>query len=212
MCTYLWVRLLSARRGVRHALLMSCAHSGMGDYPRTRGTDVTKDAHVDLTSWVAMMFRLLTKLEHAARGVDGMSLEGEWKMGEELLSQHIEAVHWSQEAGTYQDRGRAEDKTSGTSHVEFANHEGYASMMPLMMGLIPDGTRSDSVLQPVMRHFFLCTCVHAIRERGRRIQAAPLMYHLSLWGESGAPRFARTRRLQTPPVSSCGSPLKHLTM
>lgn len=80
------------------------------------------------------------------------SVEGEWGLGLEMLTQHIDSVHWSEEAGTYQDRGRAHDKDKGESHVEFANHEGYVSLMPMMMGLIPDGERAESMLQPLTKN------------------------------------------------------------
>ena len=171
--TYAWQGRERAKCKETKRTVMFANPSGMVDYPRTKGTDVSDDAHVDLTSWVAVMMKILQKLEHASWGGEKErgreSVEGEWELGLEMLTQHIDSVHWSEDAGTYQDRGRAQDKERGDSHIEFANHEGYVSLMPMMMGLVQDGDRVESMIKPMTMNgqLFTSTGIPSLAHRRR---------------------------------------------
>jgi hypothetical protein len=119
--------------------------SGLDDYPRGV-VHTSSDAHVDLASWIVWGANLLRELAATYRGTTGAALEGV----DELLAAGARAErqieeHWNEQRGMYCDIGTLNATSGLVGHV---CHEGYVSVFPLLLGLVPpDSPRLPRLLK-----------------------------------------------------------------
>lgn len=113
--------------------------SGLDDYPRdTEAND--QELHVDLACWMVMACRCISELaEYNEQWDDHYDY---WEMAENTLIS-IEEFHWNETRGYYQ------DLTVRNGELCFVDHLGYVSIMPLILGLIPNKKREKRVLTEV---------------------------------------------------------------
>ncbi|KAK9368521.1 glycoside hydrolase [Lipomyces kononenkoae] len=107
-----------------------CLTSGLDDYPRARQPHPA-EMHVDLMAWVGAMTSAMIKV-----GKFTGAPETDITRYEQILAGvkgNLEEMHWNEDAGAYCDL-RWDPETEGRTHE---CHEGYATLLPFMMGLVP---------------------------------------------------------------------------
>ncbi|KAJ7470519.1 glycoside hydrolase [Mycena latifolia] len=101
--------------------------SGMDDYPR--GPPHAGELHLDLISWMAFFTGTMKDIAEFVGETDDATSFGEI---EQAILDNIEDLHWSEEQKMYCDANVDNDDES--YHV---CHQGYLSMFPLFLGLLP---------------------------------------------------------------------------
>ncbi|QLL32942.1 hypothetical protein HG536_0D04640 [Torulaspora globosa] len=106
-----------------------CLPSGMDDYPRPQPPDVA-ELNVDALAWVGIMTRSMRRIAHVLSLKDD---EAEYQKIENNIIENLDLLHWSEEHRCYCDitidslgDGRA-----------FVCHEGYISLLPFALKLVP---------------------------------------------------------------------------
>lgn len=143
--------------------------SGLDDYPRG-GWHTASDRHVDLTAWVAWAAGLMRRMAEAIGRLDSTPQSvatAATKDVFEFAQDEAAALaalddHWSEEKGLYCDIGlplnrRKDvvqgkiDPTSTSLRLGHVCHEGYVSVFPLLLGLVPaDSPRLPRLLAPLL--------------------------------------------------------------
>lgn len=96
--------------------------SGMEDYPRpVCPGEHYREAHVDSFSWIAMMSRLISRIE-----VEHLHIEESVKVDWEA---HLDAVHWDAANKRYSDH-------VGCNDWGFSPYVGYVNLYPVMLGVV----------------------------------------------------------------------------
>ncbi|KAJ7684923.1 glycoside hydrolase [Mycena polygramma] len=101
--------------------------SGMDDYPR--GPPHAGELHLDLISWMAFFTGTMKEIAEFVGEVDDATSFGEI---EQAILNNIDDLHWSEEKQMYCDANVDDEDES--YHV---CHQGYLSMFPLFLGLLP---------------------------------------------------------------------------
>ncbi|KAJ6513917.1 glycoside hydrolase [Mycena vitilis] len=101
--------------------------SGMDDYPR--GPPHAGELHLDLISWMAFFTGTMKEIAEFVGEVDDATSFGEI---EQAILNNIDDLHWSEENQMYCDANVDDEDES--YHV---CHQGYLSMFPLFLGLLP---------------------------------------------------------------------------
>ncbi|KAJ7489943.1 glycoside hydrolase [Mycena galericulata] len=104
--------------------------SGMDDYPR--GPPHAGELHLDLISWMAFFTGTMKEIAEFVGETDDATSFGEI---EQAILNNIEDLHWSEEQQMYCDASVDPDDES--YHV---CHQGYLSMFPLFLGLLPSSS------------------------------------------------------------------------
>ncbi|KAK9432562.1 glycoside hydrolase [Lipomyces doorenjongii] len=107
-----------------------CLTSGLDDYPRARPPHPA-EMHVDLMAWVGAMARAMIKV-----GKFTGAPETEITRYEKILAGvkgNLEEMHWNDVAEAYCDLGWDPETESRVHEC----HEGYLTLLPFMVGLIP---------------------------------------------------------------------------
>lgn len=124
--------------------------SGLDDYPR--GVVPTlADENVDLLSWVAFFARALEQLSVLVEAP--ASETARWRADAAAAEQRIVDVHWDEAAGLFCDVAAQSLRASKGKHPHRAPptpvmgrdcHQGYVSLLPLMLRLLPTGSGGSS--------------------------------------------------------------------
>lgn len=106
-----------------------CLPSGMDDYPRPQPPDVV-ELNVDALAWVGIMTRSMKQIAHV---LDLQEDEEEYERIEKNIIENLDLLHWSEENGCYCDVtiDNLEDTRA------FVCHEGYISLLPFALKLMP---------------------------------------------------------------------------
>lgn len=109
-----------------------CLPSGMDDYPRPQPPD-TAELNVDALAWVGVMTRSMRRISHVlGLGED----EARYQEQETNIVENLDLLHWSEEQGCYCDV--TIDNLEETRIL--VCHEGYISLLPFALKLIPAGS------------------------------------------------------------------------
>lgn len=104
--------------------------SGFDDYPRgILPTD--NDLHVDLQSWVCYGYKVLSEISDILELKDH-----EYKNKYIAYSNTLKEYFFNQKTGLYSDFGMTILKENYEYQVGFLNHDGYVTILPLILGLI----------------------------------------------------------------------------
>ncbi|KAK9469490.1 glycoside hydrolase [Lipomyces arxii] len=118
-----------------------CLTSGLDDYPRALPPHPA-EMHVDLLAWMGSMTRSMIKI-----GSFVGAPVSEIKRYKDILTGiqgNLEDLHWSEEAGLYCDLGWNAAQETRTHEC----HEGYVSLIPFMVGLVPSD-RVGSIVKKI---------------------------------------------------------------
>ncbi|KAI8137508.1 glycoside hydrolase [Fennellomyces sp. T-0311] len=103
--------------------------SGLDDYPRGEPPNIG-ELHADLLSWMAFATRLLKDIS-VHLGPEYADDVKEYTRIESDMLENLDALHWNDEQEAFCDQTVEEGKPV---HI---CHKGYASLLPLALGLIP---------------------------------------------------------------------------
>lgn len=106
-----------------------CLPSGMDDYPRAQPPDIS-ELDVDALAWVGVMTRSMRQIAHILNHAEDEAL---YEQTEKNIVANLDLLHWSEEQGCYCDltiNDYAEAR-------EFVCHEGYISLLPFALKLMP---------------------------------------------------------------------------
>lgn len=117
--TYVW-----RGRTINH-----CLPSGLDDYPRSQPPDVV-ELNVDALAWVGVMTRSMRRIAHIL-GLE--SDEQKYEKIESEIIENLDLLHWSDENNCYCDL--TIDSLEDTRR--FVCHEGYISLLPFALKLMP---------------------------------------------------------------------------
>ncbi|CAI1997081.1 hypothetical protein SEUBUCD646_0G02370 [Saccharomyces eubayanus] len=107
-----------------------CLPSGMDDYPRAQPPDVA-ELNVDALAWVGVMTRSMKQIAHVLKLTDD---ETKYAEIEHNVIENLDLLHWSEKDNCYCDISiDFEDEEI----KEFVCHEGYISLLPFALKLIP---------------------------------------------------------------------------
>ncbi|KAI9314210.1 glycoside hydrolase [Dichotomocladium elegans] len=114
--------------------------SGLDDYPRGEPPNIG-ELHADLMSWMAFATRLLKDI---ASELDKPDDVAEYTKIESEMLENLDALHWSEEEQSYC------DQTIEQGAPVHVCHKGYASLMPLVLGLLPpDSPKLGAILETI---------------------------------------------------------------
>lgn len=123
---YKWVG-----RTVRH-----CLPSGLDDYPRAQPPDIA-ELNVDTLSWVGVMARSMKQIaEVLNRDQD----KNKFTKIEQNIMENLENLHWSEENNCYCDVSIQENEDTDEEELVHVCHEGYVSLLPFGLKMIPQGS------------------------------------------------------------------------
>ncbi|KEG13080.1 mannosyl-oligosaccharide glucosidase [Trypanosoma grayi] len=106
--------------------------SGMPDYPRpVCDGHHTKEAHVDLFSWVALLSTTISDIERHLGLAESIP--------KHLWIKWLDEAHWDSDNQRYADR-------VGCPGRPFSPYVGYANLYPFILGLLDDNARAHTVL------------------------------------------------------------------
>ncbi|SCU93671.1 LADA_0G04324g1_1 [Lachancea dasiensis] len=107
-----------------------CLPSGLDDYPRAQPPDVA-ELHVDALSWAGVMTRSMKQISQ----VLGLTEEVQRLAKiEENIVDNLDSIHWNEQSHTYCDVTIDDDLDEVR---KFVCHEGYISLMPFALKLVP---------------------------------------------------------------------------
>jgi len=112
--------------------------SGLDDYPR-EGTPHNNEHHLDLLCWMAMSAKALSTVS-SALARPSSKYDDYYKSWTEALDDY----HWNEKSHSYADLYTHEPTK------QFLVHDGYVSLFPLLLGLIPhDSPKLGPILETV---------------------------------------------------------------
>ncbi|CCH58684.1 hypothetical protein TBLA_0A08950 [Henningerozyma blattae CBS 6284] len=117
-----------------------CLPSGLDDYPRAQPPDAA-ELNVDTLAWVGVMTRSMKQIAHVLGAEDD---EKRYLKIEKDIIQNLDNIHWSDKDKCYCDvtLDDYEDER------QFVCHEGYISLLPFALKLIPkDSIHLDSIIE-----------------------------------------------------------------
>lgn len=106
-----------------------CLPSGLDDYPRAQPPDIS-ELDVDALAWVGVMTRSMRKIAHILNFEDD---ERRYANIESDIVKNLDLLHWSEDNSCYCDL-IVNDYSEAR---EFVCHEGYISLLPFALKLIP---------------------------------------------------------------------------
>ncbi|KAJ7715951.1 glycoside hydrolase [Mycena maculata] len=115
--------------------------SGMDDYPR--GPPHAGELHLDLISWMAFFTGTMKEIAEFVGETEDATSFGEI---EQAILNNIDDLHWSEEQQMYCDANV--DQEDESYHV---CHQGYLSMFPLFLGLLPSSSPHLGPMLDVLR-------------------------------------------------------------
>lgn len=110
-----------------------CLPSGMDDYPRALPPDVA-ELHVDALSWVGVMTRSMKQI---ATVLDLEEDIQKFTTIENNIIENLDVLHWNDEKKLYCDITYNDEAVEDTDLRKFVCHEGYVSLLPFALKLIP---------------------------------------------------------------------------
>lgn len=123
----------------RGRTITHCLPSGIDDYPRPQPPDVA-ELNVDALAWVGIMTRSMKQIARVLRLEEDEARYQQW---ENDVVENLDLLHWNEAQGCYCDLtiDSLEDTRS------FVCHEGYVSLLPFALKLIPrDSPHLDRVV------------------------------------------------------------------
>ncbi|CCF58947.1 hypothetical protein KAFR_0F03510 [Kazachstania africana CBS 2517] len=120
-----------------------CLPSGLDDYPRAQPPD-TAELNVDTLSWVGVMARSMKKIAHVLKLEDD---ESKFEKIEQEVIENLDLLHWSEEHGCYCDVTLDDEYEDD---IQLVCHEGYVSLMPFALKLIPNDPKKLNKLVSLM--------------------------------------------------------------
>ncbi|CDO94668.1 unnamed protein product [Kluyveromyces dobzhanskii CBS 2104] len=132
-----------------------CLPSGMDDYPRAIIPD-SAELHVDALTWVGVMTRSMKQIASV------LDLEEDLKRFTEIeqnIVENLVTLHWDDEQKLFCDITFNDDATDDEDLREFVCHEGYLSLLPFAVKLIPhdDVDRLQHILNSMSNEETLLT-------------------------------------------------------
>jgi len=115
--------------------------SGMDDYPR--GPPHAGELHLDLISWMAFFTGTMKDIAEYVGEADDAASFGEI---EQAILDNIDDLHWNEERQMYCDANI--DSEDESYHV---CHQGYLSMFPLFLALLPPSSPHVGPMLDVLR-------------------------------------------------------------
>jgi mannosyl-oligosaccharide glucosidase len=133
--------------------------SGLDDYPRAQPPH-PGELHVDALGWVGVMVTVLAKLAQFSdqTSIDSASFN---KQREEVI-ESLNTFHWSDSSQTYCDTTIEHDEPV---HV---CHQGYASLMPFLVGLLDAQDPKLQYILELMRDEDQLWSAHGLRSLSKR--------------------------------------------
>lgn len=107
-----------------------CLPSGMDDYPRAQPPDVA-ELNVDALAWVGVMTRSMKQIAHVLKLTQD---EQRYAQIEQEVVENLDLLHWSENDNCYCD---ISIDPEDDEIREFVCHEGYVSVLPFALKLIP---------------------------------------------------------------------------
>lgn len=107
-----------------------CLPSGLDDYPRAQPPDIA-ELNVDALAWVGVMTRSMKKIAHILNLEDD---EIRYQNLETNIVENLDILHWSKKNGCYCDITMDDEYEDAR---EFVCHEGYVSILPFALKLMP---------------------------------------------------------------------------
>ncbi|SMN22510.1 similar to Saccharomyces cerevisiae YGL027C CWH41 Processing alpha glucosidase I [Maudiozyma saulgeensis] len=107
-----------------------CLPSGLDDYPRAEIPDVA-ELNVDALAWVGTMARSMKNIAHIL-GLEKDELQ--YAETERKIVENLDLLHWDSKTGTYCD---VTLDAEGDDEMQRVCHEGYVSLLPFALKLMP---------------------------------------------------------------------------
>ncbi|SCV00631.1 LANO_0F07844g1_1 [Lachancea nothofagi CBS 11611] len=107
-----------------------CLPSGLDDYPRAQPPDVA-ELHLDALAWAGVMTRSMKQI---SKVLDMPEEFERFSQTEKKIIDNLDYIHWSEEDHCYYDVTIDDDKDELR---QFVRHEGYVSLMPFALKLVP---------------------------------------------------------------------------
>lgn len=108
-----------------------CLPSGLDDYPRSQPPDVA-ELHVDALAWVGVMTRSLKQIAQVLGIDEDVSRFNEI---ENNIVENLDILHWSEKDHCYCDLTINDESDDDVR--DFVCHEGYISLLPFALKLLP---------------------------------------------------------------------------
>lgn len=123
----------------RGRTISHCLPSGMDDYPRPQPPDVA-ELNVDALAWVGVMTRSMKRIAHVLGLEEDEKRYQNW---ENNVIENLDLLHWNEAQGCYCDLTIDSFEDART----FVCHEGYISLLPFALKLIPrDSAHLDRIV------------------------------------------------------------------
>lgn len=110
-----------------------CLPSGMDDYPRAIPPDIA-ELHVDALTWVGVMTRSMKQI---ASVIDLVEEIKRFATIEENIVENLKTLHWDDDQKLFCDITFNDDANTDEALRKFVCHEGYVSLLPFAVKLIP---------------------------------------------------------------------------